>query len=66
MHRDEQCVHPNLIEMQLAHAERNTVRAAHNRAHHLADRRLMLQNRADYVDRLESVETIAIHANTRY
>lgn len=29
---NEKGVHPDLIELQLAHAERNTVRAAYNRA----------------------------------
>jgi integrase len=63
---NEQGVHPDLIELQLAHAERNTVRAAYNRAQRLAERRVMMQNWADYLDRLESVEIIAKHANTRY
>jgi integrase len=36
---NEQGVHPDLIELQLAHAERNTVRAAYNRAQRLAERR---------------------------
>ena len=35
--------HPDLIELQLAHAERNKVRAAYNRAERLADRRKMMQ-----------------------
>ncbi|HKT74322.1 MAG TPA: integrase arm-type DNA-binding domain-containing protein [Steroidobacteraceae bacterium] len=33
---NEQGVHPDLIELQLAHAERNTVRAAYNRTQRLA------------------------------
>jgi integrase len=41
---NEQGVHPDLIELQLAHAERNTVRAAYNRAQRLAERRTMMQN----------------------
>jgi integrase len=36
---NEQGVHPDLIELQLAHAERNTVRAAYNRAQRLTERR---------------------------
>jgi len=52
---NEQGVHPDLIELQLAHAERNTVRAAYNRAQRLAERRLMMQNWADYRDRLRVV-----------
>src|ERR1700733_14146348 len=61
---NEQGVHPDLIELQLAHAERNTVRAAYNRAQRLAERRVMMQNWADYLDRLKSVEITAKHANT--
>jgi len=63
---NEQGVHPDLIELQLAHAERNAVRAAYNRAQRLAERRVMMQNWADYLDRLRSVEITAKHANTNY
>jgi integrase len=41
---NEQGVHPDLIELQLAHAERNTVRAAYNRAQRLGERRAMMQS----------------------
>ncbi len=50
---NEQGVHPDIIELQLAHAERNTVRAAYNRAQRLAERRAMMQNWADYLVRLK-------------
>ena len=46
--------HPDLIELQLAHAERNKVRAAYNRAERLADRRTMMQAWADYLDGLRA------------
>ena len=49
---NETGVHPDLIELQLAHAERNTVRAAYNRAQRLAERREMMQCWADYLDKL--------------
>ena len=49
---NEQGVHPDLIELQLAHAERNTVRAAYNRAQRLAERRTMMQRWADFLDDL--------------
>jgi integrase len=49
---NEQGVHPDLIELQLAHAERNTVRAVCNRAQRLAERREMMQAWADYLDKL--------------
>ena len=40
------------IERQLAHAERNKVRAAYNYAEHLPERRKMMQAWADYLDTL--------------
>ncbi len=46
---------PDLIELQLAHAERNKVRAAYNRAQRLADRRQMMQQWADYLDELRAM-----------
>jgi integrase len=43
---------PDVIERQLAHAERNKVRAAYNRASYLGERRKMMQAWADYLDGL--------------
>ncbi|MCC6165002.1 MAG: tyrosine-type recombinase/integrase [Acidobacteria bacterium] len=40
---------PDVIERQLAHAPRNKVRAAYNRAQHLAERRKMMQVWADFL-----------------
>jgi len=51
---NEQGWHPDLIELQLAHAERNSVRAAYNKAQRLPERRKMMQAWADYVDNLRS------------
>ena len=56
---NEHGVHPDLIELQLSHAERNRVRAAYNRAQRLAERRVMMQNWADYVDVLREDSTSA-------
>lgn len=47
---NEQGWHPDLIELQLAHAERNKVRAAYNRSTRLAERKKMMQTWADYLD----------------
>jgi integrase len=41
---------PDVIERQLAHAERNKIRAAYNRAQYLPERRKMMQWWADYLD----------------
>lgn len=51
---NEQGWHPDLIELQLAHAERNKVRAAYNRAERLAERRKMMQAWGDYLDGLRA------------
>ncbi|HQD57905.1 MAG TPA: tyrosine-type recombinase/integrase [Candidatus Competibacteraceae bacterium] len=45
---------PDVIERQLAHAERNAVRAAYNRALYLPERKKMMQSWADYLDGLAS------------
>ena len=42
----------DVIERQLAHDERNTVRAAYNHAQYLPERRKMMQWWADYLDRV--------------
>jgi integrase len=51
---NEQGFHPDLIELQLAHAERNKVRAAYNNAQRLPERRKMMQAWADYLDGLRA------------
>jgi len=45
---------PDIIELQLAHQERNEVRAAYNRAQRLDERRKMIQAWADYLDGLRA------------
>jgi integrase len=45
---------PDVIERQLAHAERNKVRAAYNRAQYMEERQRMMQAWADYLDGLRS------------
>jgi len=43
---------PDVIERQLAHNERNNVRAAYNHAQYLPERREMMQWWADFLDRM--------------
>lgn len=43
---------PDVIERQLAHAPRNKVRAAYNRAQHLAERRKMMQAWGEFLEAL--------------
>lgn len=45
---------PDVIERQLAHAERNKVRAAYNRASYMQERHDMMQAWGDYLDGLKT------------
>lgn len=49
---NEQGWHRDAIERQLAHSERDGVRAAYNRAEHLPERKRMMQGWADFLDSL--------------
>jgi len=54
----------DVIERQLAHAERNKIKAAYNHAQHLAERKKMMQHWADYLDGLrDGAEVIPIQRN---
>lgn len=53
---NEQGWHRDAIERQLAHGERNKVRAAYNYAQHLPERRKMMRAWADYLDALKADE----------
>ena len=46
----------DIIERQLAHAERNSIKAAYNHAQHLPERRKMMQEWADFLDKLKAVD----------
>jgi hypothetical protein len=48
---------PDVIERQLAHRERNKIRAAYHRAEYLKERRDMMQGWADQVDRFQDADT---------
>jgi integrase len=51
---NEQGWHRDAIERQLAHAERDPIRAAYNYAEHLPERRKMMQSWTDYLDSLRT------------
>jgi integrase len=55
---NEQGWPPDVIERQLAHAERNKVRAAYNRAQYLPERRKMMQAWADHLDALRHGDNV--------
>lgn len=55
-------VRPDFIEHQLAHAVRDPNGRAYNRTAHLPERRKMMQQWADYLDKLKAgAEIISIH-----
>jgi integrase len=57
---------PDIIEKQLAHAERNKVRAAYNHASYLPQRREMMQFWADYLDSLRTgADVVAIGSKSK-
>lgn len=61
---NEQGWHPDLIELQLAHAERDEVRGAYNRAQRLDERRKMMQAWSEYLDGLRAgAKVIPIRAS---
>jgi len=45
---------PDAIERQLAHSEKDQVRAAYNRASYLEERKRMMQWYADYLDEIKA------------
>ncbi len=51
---NEQGWKADVIERQLAHAERNKVRAAYHRSEYLQERKAMMQSWADYLDKLKA------------
>ncbi len=60
---NEQGWPPDVIERQLAHAERNKVRRVYNRAQYLPERRRMMQHWADYLDGLaKGADVVPIRA----
>jgi integrase len=60
---NEQGFNRDAIERQLAHAERDGVRAAYNYAEYLPERKAMMQAWADYLDKLKKgAEVIPLRA----
>ncbi len=56
---NEKSFRSDVIERQLAHGERNSVRASYNHAEYLSERRQMMQFWADYLDSIVATVTIA-------
>src|SRR5260221_12543340 len=64
---NEQGWNRDAIERQLAHADRDAIRATYNFAEHLPERRKMMQAWADYLDRLAAGgrKVVPIRANAK-
>lgn len=56
--------HPDAIERQLAHKDRNEIRATYDHAEHLDERRRLMQWWADELDRLRSVKIVPLRHTT--
>jgi integrase len=57
-------IRPDFIEHQLAHAVKDPNGRAYNRTAHLVERRKMMQQWADYLDKLKTgAEVILLHGN---
>jgi integrase len=52
-HISEHGYHTEIIERQLAHAERNGVKAAYNHAEYLSERKKLMQWWADFLDKIK-------------
>jgi len=62
-HKTKWGIHRDAIELQLAHVEKNASRAAYNFAEYLDERRAMMQQWADYLDKLKAgAEVILMRA----
>lgn len=57
---------PLVIELQLAHQERNAVKRAYNRSHRLEERRKMMQAWADYLDALRTGAKVTAMRRARH
>ena len=56
---------PNLIEVQLAHMDKDRVRAIYNRAEYIEKRRVMMQSWADYLDGLRRGASVSASGPSR-
>lgn len=57
---------PDVIERQLAHKERNAVRASYNQAQYLDERRQMMQSWANHLEALATgADVITLHAGKK-
>jgi integrase len=60
---EQRVYHPDVIEKQLAHADTDEVRAAYNRAEYILERKAMMQDWADFLDRSLKSENNVVEAD---
>lgn len=61
---NEQGYRHDVIERQLAHSEKDEIRGAYNRAEYMNERTKLMQEWADYLDKLKAgAEVIPLHGN---
>lgn len=64
-HKSKWGIHRDVIELQLAHVEKNASRAAYNFAEYLDERKAMMQRWADYLDKIKAgAEIIPLNAKS--
>lgn len=56
---------PDVIERQLAHTEKNAVRAAYHRSQYLEERKTMMQAWADFLDAQRSTTAKVVALRSR-
>jgi integrase len=56
---------PDVIERQLAHEEKNAVRAAYNRAEYWIERRTMMCQWADHIDAIGGRNVISLQSTRK-
>jgi len=54
----------DVIELQLAHTQSNTVRAVYNHNEHLEERRTMMQDWSDYLTKLKGIAPSTSNSNS--
>jgi integrase len=62
---EELKIDADVVERQLAHQERNQVRAAYHRARYLGEREEMMQRWADFLDEIKFKASLKAHPSSQ-
>ncbi|MGE0109159.1 MAG: hypothetical protein AB7S81_05260, partial [Bdellovibrionales bacterium] len=55
---------PDVIERQLAHQDGDKIRSVYNRAEYILERKKMMQDWAEFLDRVRSAKTTVLKMET--